>query len=91
MERSIQACKDIANAGKHLVLIFPSSVREVALSPGPDPTTTNWDGSPDNRPWRLKILLEDGNRLAMKDVAREAVALWQGFFVKHALMPVAPS
>jgi hypothetical protein len=33
----------------------------------------------------LKVALEDGSRLAMDDVAQEAIALWQEFFAKHGL------
>ena len=71
------ACKDIANAGKHLELSHPSSVQELTHSMPALSTISVAD-----RKWRLNVVLEDGSRLSL-DVAQEAIAVWQGFFAAH--------
>jgi hypothetical protein len=66
-------------------LTYPPSVRELSHSLTAQYVTMNWDGTPSDREWRLKLALEDGTRVSMDEVAREAIALWQGFFADHNL------
>lgn len=81
---AIRACRDIANAGKHIVIDkYEPSVRELTHSLVP--SMTHSLGSA--RQWWLKVVLGDGSRVRMDDVAAEAISLWEAFFAKHDIDP----
>jgi hypothetical protein len=84
-ERSIQACKDIANTGKHLDLVYQPSVRKLARTDVLLPGTLNAAGLPDQRVWRLSVVLADGTSAYMEDVAAEALSVWDQFFERNGI------
>lgn len=83
----IAACRDMANAGKHVMLLegYPATVKKITQSTRLYTGHATPSGSPTGRKWDMKVVLHDGSRANLEDVANDAVLLWESFFKKHSL------
>lgn len=82
---TIDACRDIANAGKHVCLEYMPTAMEIRRTEEVAPGTLNACGNPEQRTWRLVVLFHDGSSRYLEDMADDAVRLWQQFFSRHEI------
>jgi hypothetical protein len=78
---AIAACRDLANASKHVELVRlkrPPKVQAVVVSVA--------GGSSPVAPtkWRLKVQLS-GRRIGVEELASEALQDWDDYFRKHSI------
>ena len=85
LHESLRACRDLANASKHVVLTqtqgpylrHPPIVQEVAMSAPPFVADRAVS-------WRLKIQLP-GRRIPTEELVREALEAWKQYFTDHSI------
>jgi hypothetical protein len=96
---SLRACRDLCNASKHIILTLdrgaylthPPLVDAVSISATAGtslPDRKEVSGQAPNQgivltPWRLKIQMKDGPRIAAEDLVSEAVSVWETFFTDN--------
>ena len=92
---SLRACRDLANASKHITLDLtrgpyqkhPPTVREVVVSAIPGHLTDSSAGSGTlsaANPWRLKIQLPS-RRVAAEELVTEVLEAWKQYFAQNSI------
>lgn len=95
---SLGACRDLCNASKHVILTLdrgsylknPPVIDAVSISA--TAATTLLDvtdvlgqiaGPASHPPWRIKIQMKNGRRVAAEDMVSEAIDVWEIFFADN--------
>ena len=84
-DKAIAACRDIANAGKHIHLEYSPTAVELVRTGEVPLGTLNAYGNPEQRIWRLAVVLADDTSRYMEDIADDAVGLWLQFFERYGI------
>lgn len=94
---ALRACRDLANASKHVELDGPPYKTHPPIVSSANhsiSSSTQWASlvkflgvilGTENRRWRLKVTYDDGHRVRMEDIATEALEAWHDFFKRHNL------
>lgn len=98
---ALSACRDLCNGSKHAKLDLERwsnkatppitvdlgvSLTAVTASAMPNAGLTSLIGTLPPGEWSLKIQLENGRRLAVINLAEEAIRDWDSFFERHQLV-----
>ena len=78
-------CRDLCNAGKHVVLEYKPVTEAVLASTGSTPAGLAMDGSRSDPVYRVVIVHKDGSVLDAVELATQAVNAWERFFAAHQL------
>jgi hypothetical protein len=97
---ALRACRDLANASKHVELdpSSPSYKNHPPIVNGPAThslsASTQWPSivrlfqaltGQDTRPWYLKVPYDNGSKVRVDDIAESAIADWESFFQSRGL------
>jgi hypothetical protein len=78
-------CRDLCNAGKHVVLEYKSVTEAVLASPESTPAGLALDGSRSAPIYRVVVVRKDGSTLDAVELATLALNDWERFFAIHQI------
>ena len=78
-------CRDLCNAGKHVVLEYKPVTEAVLASTGSTPPGRALDGSRSDPVYRVVIVHKDGSVLDAVELATQAMNAWERFFAAHQI------
>ena len=78
-------CRDLCNAGKHVVLEYKAVTEAVLASSESTPAGLAMDGSRSAPVYRVVVMRKDGSTIDAVTLAAQALDDWERFFVIYGL------
>jgi hypothetical protein len=87
---ALLVCRDLCNAGKHVVLEYKPVTEAVLASTELTPDGVAMEGSPGAPNYRVVVARKDGSTLDVVALANQALNDWERFFALHKMQSSAP-